>query len=89
MPTFLNQGLSSTTFNQVCQNHTAVSPYNVSRRSSHDTSLVGILIGTIEQLPELGYAGLLSEHGVVLWAESKVAENTNECLQQWPVALLE
>ena len=63
------------------QNQTTVSTYNVSRRSSHDASLVGILIGTIEQLPELGYAGLLSEHGVVLLAESKVAEYTNEGLQ--------
>lgn len=58
-----------------------ISTHNVSRRSSHNTSLVGILIGTTEQLPELGYAALFSEHRVVLLAERKVAENTNESFQ--------
>ena len=43
---------------------------------------MGVLVGPVEQLPELGDAALLSEEGVALRAQRQVADHTDQGLRE-------
>ena len=54
--------------------------HNVSWGSSRDTSLAGVGIGSSENVPEFGDDCLLPERTVVFVVQSKVTDETHQCL---------
>ena len=55
--------------------------HNESLGSSRHSSLAGVGVGSGEDVPQFGDDSLLSEGEVVLWAQGKVPDQTNQSLE--------